>query len=162
MVKCGGEGDREDVGGDVFDGEVAAEEDFSGEGEAEGVDGGDGDEAAEFEQRGDDDGECGKGWRAEPGQERGEEPVEGDSPENGAEVFVEEPGEVEGEKAHGQADGDGDDEEDKGGERAAHLRFRLLTFLLFQKISVGMTYPNDKLPERCWITWRIRGEQTYH
>ena len=50
VVERGGEGDGEDVGGDVFDGEEAAEEDFSGEGETEGVDGCDGDETAEFEK----------------------------------------------------------------------------------------------------------------
>ena len=110
----------EKVGGDVFEGEVAAEEDFSGEGEAEGVDGGDGDEAAEFEQGGDEDGDCCDGAWAEFGEECGEEPVEGYGPERGAEIFVEEPGEAEGEQAHGEADWDGDEEDEEGGQRAAH------------------------------------------
>jgi hypothetical protein len=45
MVNCCGKGNGEDVGGDVFEGEEAAEEDLAGEGLAEGVDGRDGDEA---------------------------------------------------------------------------------------------------------------------
>ena len=109
MVECCGEGDGEDVGGDVFDGEVSAEENFAGEGEAEGVDGCDGDEAGEFECGGDGDCECGEGWWAELREDCGEEPVEGCGPEDGAKVFVEEPWEVEREKAHGETDGDGDD-----------------------------------------------------
>src|ERR1700686_1959472 len=121
MVKSGGEGDGYDVGGDVFEGEVAAEEDFAGEGQAEGVDGGDGDEAAEFEQGGDGDGDCGDGAWMEFGEDRGEEPIECYGPEDGAEVFVEEPWEAEGEQAYGQADGDGDEEEGEGGKRSAHL-----------------------------------------
>ena len=91
MVECGGESDGEDVGGYVLDGEEAAEEDFAGEGEAEGVNWGDGDEAAEFEQRGDEDGEGGEADWAESGEDRGKGPVEGGGPEDGAEVFVEEP-----------------------------------------------------------------------
>ncbi len=110
VVEGGGEEDREDVGGDVFDGEVAAEKDLSGEGEAEGVEGYDGDEAAEFEESGDDNREGGEGWWAEFGEDRGEEPVESYCPESGAKVFIEEPGEVEWEEAHGEADGDGDEE----------------------------------------------------
>ena len=120
VVEGGGEGDGEDVGGDVFEGEVAAEEDHPCECLAEDVDGGDGNEAAEFKQGGDDDGEgCEGAWVAF-GQECGQEPIEGDGPEGGAEIFVEEPGEVEGEQAHGEAEGDGDEEEDEGGEGAAH------------------------------------------
>jgi hypothetical protein len=56
VVKSRGEGDGEDVGGDVFNGEEAAEDYLSGEGLAEGVDGCDGDEAGELEEGGDDDG----------------------------------------------------------------------------------------------------------
>src|SRR6266576_1418516 len=101
MVEGGGECDGEDVGGDVFEGEVAAEEDCSGEGQAGGVDGGDGDEAAELEHGGYEDGDCCDGYRAKFGEECREEPVECDGPEGGAEVFVEEPGEAEGEQAYG-------------------------------------------------------------
>jgi hypothetical protein len=56
MVNCGGEGDGEDVGGDVFEGKEAAKEDLAGEGETEGVDGCDRDEAGEFEESGCDGG----------------------------------------------------------------------------------------------------------
>lgn len=64
---------------------------MAGEGEAEGVDGCDGDEAGEFEEGGDGDGQRGEGQGAEFREEGGEEPVEGYGPEEGAQVFVEEP-----------------------------------------------------------------------
>ena len=60
VVQGGGEGDGENVCGNVFEGEVSAEEDLACEREAEGIDGGDGDEAAEFDQGGDRDGERGQ------------------------------------------------------------------------------------------------------
>ena len=124
VVESGGEGDREDVSGDVFDGEVAAEKDLSGESEAEGVDGCDGDEAVEFDEGGDEDGDCGEGWWAEFGEDRGEEPVESYGPESGAKVFVEEPGEVEWEEADGQACGDGDEQKKRGDRSAAARRWK--------------------------------------
>ncbi len=46
------ESDGEQVGGDVFEGEEAAEDESTGEGKSEGVDGGLGHEAGEF------DGKC--------------------------------------------------------------------------------------------------------
>ncbi len=49
MVKQSGEGDGEPVGGDIFQGEEAAEEEASGEGEAEGVGYGGVEEAGELE-----------------------------------------------------------------------------------------------------------------
>ena len=106
-----GEGDGENVGGDVFDGEVAAEEDFAGDGQAEGVDWGDGNEAAELEQGGDNDGDCCDGYGAKFGEDCGEEPVECDRPEDGAQIFIEEPWEAEWKQSNREADGDGDEQE---------------------------------------------------
>ena len=120
VVECGGEGYGEEVGRDVFEGEVAAEEDLPREGLAEGVDGGYGDEAGKFEDGGYGHGECCDSNWAEFGEEGGEEPVECSRPEEGAEVFVEEPREVEREIADCQADGDGDEEKGEGFERALH------------------------------------------
>lgn len=91
VVERSSEGDGEEVGGDVFEGEVTAEEDLAEEGEAEGVDGCDGDEAGDFDDGCDGDRECGEGLWAEFGKKRGEKPVEGYGPEDGAQVFVEEP-----------------------------------------------------------------------
>jgi hypothetical protein len=79
------------------------------------------DEAGEFDDSGDCDGERGEGSGAESREEGGEEPVEGCCPEDGAEVFVEEPWEREREEADGQADGDRDDEDGEGGKRSAHI-----------------------------------------
>jgi hypothetical protein len=45
-------------------------------------------------------------------------PVERCGPEDGAEILVEEPWEVEGEIANGEADGDGDEEQKKTEETA--------------------------------------------
>src|SRR5580700_10048227 len=58
-------------------------------------------------------------------EECGEKPVEGHGPEDGAEVFVEEPGEMEGEEEDGEADWDGDEKDGEGNEAAAHLGLSL-------------------------------------
>ena len=113
MIECRGNEDGEEVGGDVFEGEEAAQEDFSGEGEAEGVNWGQRDEATELEDDGDEDGECCDGSCAASGEKCGKEPVEGYGPEEGAEVFVEEPWQAQGEQTHGQANRYGDDEQER-------------------------------------------------
>jgi hypothetical protein len=120
LIEYGGENDTESVGDDVFGGEVAAEEDAAEEGEAEGVDRCDGDESGELQQGCDDYGYRREGLWAEFGKKGGEEPIEGDRPEDGAEVFVEEPWQIEREKAHGEADRDGDDKERRA-DRAASV-----------------------------------------
>jgi hypothetical protein len=88
---------------------------------AEGVERCDGDKAAELEHGGGGDGECGYDLRAQFGEESGEGPIECDRPESRAKVFVEDPREVEGEEAHGEAKGDANEEEDERGDGAAHF-----------------------------------------
>jgi hypothetical protein len=79
--------------------------------------------------------------RAELREEGGEEPVECDGPEDGAEVFVEEPWEVEWEITHGEADGDGDEEKSGAEETAAMRRDhgfnRQLTFSTFVDLQMS-------------------------
>jgi hypothetical protein len=130
LVKCCDKRDGEDVGNDVFGGEVAAEEDLAGKGQAEGVNGGDGDEATEFDHGGYGDREYGGGERAEFGEEGGEEPVECDGPEGGAEVLVEEPGKVEREVTDGEADGDGDEEKKEADDSANRVSWSHALYLL--------------------------------
>ena len=120
LIYQGGAGDGEEIDNNVFDGEETAEKNLTGEGEAEVVDRPDRDQAGEFDCEGCECGDGGEGFRIEAGEQGCDEPVERYCPEEGAEVFVEEPGEVEWGVADGQADGDGDEEDEQRGEGAAH------------------------------------------
>ena len=77
MVEESGDGDGQPVGGYVFWGEEAAEEESAGEGDAEGVGCGSVDEAGELEESGDGGCEDGEGEWSEFWKQRGEEPVKG-------------------------------------------------------------------------------------
>ena len=119
VVEEGSEGDGEPVGGDVFEGKDAAQEQTSGEGEAEGVGEGCVPEAGELKQCGDGCGDDCEGAGVAVGDKGGDEPVESDGPEDGAAVFEEEGRETERGHAPGQADRDGDEaKEDADGDAA--------------------------------------------
>src|SRR5579871_3627262 len=120
MIEQGAAGDCKQIGCDVFEGEETSEDKLACEGETEGVDGGLWNEAGELDDEGCEGGDHRESCRVELWEQRRNEPVERDRPEKGAAVFIEEPRQAKWEHAPSNADGDSDEHDGKGGERAAH------------------------------------------
>jgi hypothetical protein len=80
-------GDSEPIGGDIVDGEIAAEKKLACERLAKGIESGILDEATKFDPKGDKSSGGRDEYGSDAGQERHKRQVEGNGPERGAAVL---------------------------------------------------------------------------